>query len=45
MRTSIAILATGMLVAAASAAIAQDSKVDNELNESTQIMHELTGPQ
>jgi len=34
-----------MLVAAASAAIAQDSKVDNELNESTQIMHELTGPQ
>ena len=45
MRTSIAILATGMLVAAASAAIAQDSKVDNELNESTQIMHELPGPQ
>ncbi len=45
MRTSIAILATGMLVAGASAAIAQDSKVDNELNESTQIMHELTGPQ
>ena len=45
MRTSIAILATGMLDAAASAAIAQDSKVDNELNESTQIMHELTGPQ
>ena len=29
----------------ASAAMAQDSKVDNELNDATQVMHELSGPQ
>jgi lipid-binding SYLF domain-containing protein len=45
MRTSITVLAGGLLVAGATVAIAQDSKVDSELNESTQIMHELTGPQ
>jgi lipid-binding SYLF domain-containing protein len=44
MRTSIAVLTAGLLAATASAAIAQD-KVDNELNQATQIMHELTGPQ
>jgi lipid-binding SYLF domain-containing protein len=44
MKKSIAILTVGMLAAGASAAIAQD-KVDDELNEATQIMHELTGPQ
>jgi lipid-binding SYLF domain-containing protein len=44
MKKSIAILTVGMLAAGVSAAIAQD-KVDNELNEATQIMHELTGPQ
>jgi len=45
MRKSIAALTIGLFAAAASApAIAQD-KADNELNESTQIMQELTGPQ
>ncbi len=44
MKKSVAILSVGLLAAAATAAMAQD-KVDNELNEATQIMHELTGPQ
>lgn len=45
MRKSLAVFTIGVLAAATSAiAVAQD-KVDNELNESTQIMHELTGPQ
>ncbi len=45
MRKSTAVLTIGLFAAAASApAMAQD-KADNELNESTQIMQELTGPQ
>jgi len=45
MKKSVAILGLGLLAAAASAAMAQDSKVDNELNDATQVMHELSGPQ
>ncbi|HTX41348.1 MAG TPA: lipid-binding SYLF domain-containing protein [Acidobacteriaceae bacterium] len=45
MKKPLAVFAVAVLAAAASAvAIAQD-KVDNELNESTTIIHELTGPQ
>ena len=45
MRKSLAVFTIGVLAAATSAvAVAQD-KVDNELNESTTIIHELTGPQ
>ncbi len=45
MRKPLAVIAIAALAAATSAvAVAQD-KVDDELTESTQIMHELTGPQ
>ncbi len=45
MRKSLAVFTIGVLAAATSAvAVAQD-KVDTELNEATQIMQELTGPQ
>ena len=45
MRKSLAVFTIGVLAVATSAvAVAQD-KVDNELNESTTIIHELTGPE
>jgi SH3 domain-containing YSC84-like protein 1 len=44
MKKSIAVLTVGLLAAAALPVIAQD-KADNELNEATTIMHELTGPE
>lgn len=45
MRKSIAALTIGLFAAAASAPAIAQNKADNELNESTQIMQELTGPQ
>jgi SH3 domain-containing YSC84-like protein 1 len=45
MRKLFAIFTIGLLTAATTAVAAAQNKVDDELNESTQIMHELTGPQ
>jgi lipid-binding SYLF domain-containing protein len=42
---SLAVIATGLLAAGMTLAASAQSKVDNELDEATQIMHELTGPQ
>jgi lipid-binding SYLF domain-containing protein len=44
MRKTIAVIAAGMLAAAAMPVIAQD-KADNELDQATQIIHELTSPE
>lgn len=45
MRMSLAVITTGLLAAGMTLAASAQSKVDNELNEATQIMNELTGPQ
>jgi len=45
MRNSLIVFAIGVLAAATTAAAVAQNKVDNELTEATQIMHELTGPQ
>jgi len=46
MRSAIAIASAGLLAAAtAMPAVAQPSKADIELDQSSQIIHELTGPQ
>ncbi|MFZ0632195.1 MAG: lipid-binding SYLF domain-containing protein [Acidobacteriaceae bacterium] len=42
---SLAVITTGLLAAGMTLAASAQSKVDNELNEATQIMNELTGPQ
>jgi lipid-binding SYLF domain-containing protein len=44
MRKSLAVLTLGVLAAAATIALAQ-GKTDDELNQATEVMHELTGPQ
>jgi SH3 domain-containing YSC84-like protein 1 len=45
MRTSLVVIATGLLAAGMTLAAGAQNKVDNELDQATQIMHELTGPQ
>jgi len=45
MRKSLAVLAIGVFAAGVTVAASAQNKVDNELDEATQIMHELTGPQ
>lgn len=45
MKRSFAVLTIGIITAGASAVAFAQDKVDNELTEATQIMHELTGPQ
>jgi SH3 domain-containing YSC84-like protein 1 len=45
MRTSIAIFTAGILAAATSVPMLAQDKADNELDEATTIMQELTGPQ
>jgi SH3 domain-containing YSC84-like protein 1 len=44
MRKSIAILSAGILAAATSAPAMAQTKADTELDQSSQIIHELTGP-
>ena len=45
MRKSIAILSAGILAAATAAPMLAQDKADNELDQATTIMHELTGPE
>ncbi|MGA8532248.1 MAG: lipid-binding SYLF domain-containing protein [Acidobacteriaceae bacterium] len=45
MRTSLAVCTIGLLAAGMTLAASAQNKIDNELDEATQIMHELTGPQ
>ena len=45
MRKTIAALTVGLLAAATSVAAVAQSKVDNELDQAAQIIHELSGPQ
>lgn len=45
MRKSIAILSAGILVAATSAPAMAQSKADTELDQASEIIHELTGPE
>jgi SH3 domain-containing YSC84-like protein 1 len=45
MRKSLAILSAGLLAAATCGPAMAQTKADNELDEATTIMHELTGPQ
>lgn len=45
MRKSLAVLTIGVLAAGVTVAASAQNKVDNELDQATQIMHELTGPQ
>ncbi|MGA7523794.1 MAG: lipid-binding SYLF domain-containing protein [Acidobacteriaceae bacterium] len=42
---SLALITTGLLAAGMTLAASAQNKVDNELDQATQIMHELTGPQ
>ncbi|HEY1808059.1 MAG TPA: lipid-binding SYLF domain-containing protein [Acidobacteriaceae bacterium] len=45
MRKSLAVVTTGLLAAGMTLAASAQNKIDNELDQATQIMHELTGPQ
>ena len=45
MRTTLAVITTGLLAAGMTLAASAQSKIDNELTEATQIMNELTGPE
>lgn len=45
MSKALAVIATGLFAAGMTLAAGAQSKVDNELDQATQIMHELTGPQ
>jgi len=45
MRTTLAVITTGLLAAGMTLAASAQNKIDNELDEATQIMNELTGPQ
>ena len=45
MRKTVAVLTVGLLAAATSAVAVAQSKVDNELQQATQTIHSLTGPQ
>lgn len=45
MRASLAVITTGLLAAGMTVAASAQNKVDTELNNATQIMNELTGPQ
>lgn len=45
MRTTLAVITTGLLAAGMTLTASAQSKVDSELDQATQIMNELTGPQ
>lgn len=45
MRTSLAVCTIGLLAAGMTLAASAQSKIDNELDQATQIMNEMTGPQ
>ena len=45
MRTTLAVITTGLLAAGMTVAASAQNKIDNELDQATQIMNELTGPQ
>lgn len=45
MRTTLAVITTGLLAAGMTVAASAQDKIDNELDQATQIMNEMTGPQ